>query len=78
MCCTKNYQHEEFDEEFKERIFNTYKFSSHVNNEFVLLLLKGISLFEYMENWEKLNEASLPRKNIFYSHWNMEDISDAD
>ena len=68
MCCTKNYQHEEFDEEFKERIFNTYKFSSHVNNEFVLLLLKGISLFEYMENWEKLNEASLPRKNIFYSH----------
>ena len=78
MCCTKNYQHEEFDEEFKERIFNTYKFSSHVNNEFVLLLLKGISLFEYMENWEKLNEASLPRKNIFYSHWNMKDISDAD
>ena len=31
-----------------------------------------------MDNWEKFNEASLTEKEDFYSHLNMEDISDAD
>ena len=34
--------------------------------------------YEYMDNWEKLNEASLPEKEDSYSHLNMEDITDAD
>ena len=33
---------------------------------------------EYMDDWEKFNETSLPEKKDFCSHWNMEDISDAD
>ena len=33
---------------------------------------------EYMDDWEKFNETSLPEKKDFYSHWNMENISDAD
>ena len=33
---------------------------------------------EYMDDWEKLNETSLPEKENFYSHLNMEDITDAD
>ena len=31
-----------------------------------------------MDDWEKLNEISLPEKEDFYSHLNMEDITHAD
>ena len=31
-----------------------------------------------MDDWEKLNETSLSEKEDFYSHVNMEDITDAD
>ena len=31
-----------------------------------------------MDDWEKINETSLHEKEDFYSHLNMEDISDAD
>ena len=31
-----------------------------------------------MDDWEKFNETSLPGKEDFYSHLNMEDITDAD
>ena len=31
-----------------------------------------------MDDWEKFNETSLPEKENFYSHLNMEDITDAD
>ena len=29
-----------------------------------------------MDNWQKFNEASLPKKEDFYGHLNMEDITD--
>ena len=31
-----------------------------------------------MDDWEKFCETSLPEKEDFYSHLNMEDITDAD
>ena len=31
-----------------------------------------------MDDWEKLSETLLPEKEDFYSHLNMEDITDAD
>ena len=31
-----------------------------------------------MDDWEKINETSLPEKEDFYSYLNMEDITDAD
>ena len=31
-----------------------------------------------MDGWEKFNETSLPEKEDFYSHLDMEDINDAD
>ena len=31
-----------------------------------------------MNDWEKLNEASLPEKEDFCNHLDMEDITDAD
>ena len=42
------------------------------------MLRKGIYLYEYMNVWEKFNETLLPEKEGFYSHLNMEDITDAD
>ena len=31
-----------------------------------------------MDDWRKFNETSLPEKEDFYGHVNMEDITDAD
>ena len=31
-----------------------------------------------MNDWEKFNETSLPEKEDFYSHLNMEDVTDAE
>ena len=31
-----------------------------------------------MDDYEKFNETSLPQKEDFYSHLNMEDITDVD
>ena len=41
-------------------------------------MLQGVYPCEYMDDYQKLNETSLPEKNIFYSHLNMKDILDAD
>ena len=40
------------------------------------MLRKGVYLYEYIDDWEKLKETSLPED--FYSHLNMEDSIDAD
>ena len=42
------------------------------------MLRKGVYPYEYMDDWKKLNETSFPRSEDFYSHLNMEDITDAD
>ena len=34
--------------------------------------------YKYMDEWEKFNKTSLPEKEDFYSHLNIEDITDAD
>ena len=39
---------------------------------------KGVYPFEYMDDLENFNEALLPEKEDFYSHLNMEDITDED
>ena len=38
---------------------------------------KGVCPYEYMDDRERFNETSLPEKEDFYSHLNMEDITDA-
>ena len=76
MRCNKNYQHK-FDEKLKEQLFNTYKFSINDNNKFTLLLQRGVYPYEYMDDWEKFNETSLPEIEDFYSQSNIEAITDA-
>ena len=55
-----------------------YQFCNNDLNKFVLLLRKGVYPYEYMDSWEKFNEATLPPKEVFYSNLNLEDISDED
>ena len=66
------------DEELKKRFKNTIKFFNNDVNKFILLLRKVIYPYEYMDEWEKFNETSLPEKEEFFSNLNMEDITDAD
>ena len=76
LCCSKHYQHK-FDEKLKELFFNTFKFSNYNNNKCISLLRKGVYPFGYIDHWEKFNETSLPEKDDFYSHLNMEDLINA-
>ena len=43
-----------------------------------LLIRKGIYPYEYMDNWDKFAETTLPPKEAFYSKLNMSGVSDQD
>ena len=45
---------------------------------FILLLWKGVYPCGYMDNLETFIETSWPEKENFYSHLNIDDITDAD
>ena len=64
LCCNKVYQ-KKFDEKLMKRFANTYKFGNHDINKFVLLLQKGVYLYEYIDDWVNFSETSLPEKKIF-------------
>ena len=46
------------DEKLKEQFLNTYKYSNHDNNKFVLLLQKGVYPYEYMDERFRLPKDS--------------------
>ena len=39
-----------------------FKFSNNDVSKFILLLRKGVNPYEYMNDWAKFNETSLPEK----------------
>ncbi|KAF0138063.1 MAG: hypothetical protein FD143_3726, partial [Ignavibacteria bacterium] len=53
-------------------------FPNLADEEFKLLLRKGVYPYEYMDDWEKLKLSNLPLKEHFYSHLGQSDISDDD
>ena len=88
--CKQRYK-KKFNKELIKRFASTYEFcnndttgstrepsSSERINKFILLLRKGFYPYEYMDNWERFNETSLPSKESFYSNLNMEAIDDID
>ena len=44
---------------------NTIKFSNNDIKKFKLLLRKSVYPYKYMDDWEKLNDITLPEKNNF-------------
>ena len=66
------------DKELKKKFKNTLIVFNNDINKCILLLRKGVYHCEYMDNWEKFNETTLPEKEEFYSNLNMEEITYAD
>ena len=75
--CKQNYE-TDFNKELLKRFASTYEFCDKNLNKFVLLLKKGVYPYEYIDNWERFNETSLPNKEYFYSNLNMGNIDDID
>ena len=75
--CKKNYE-KDLNKELIKRFPKTYIFCDNNLNILILLLRKGVYPYEYMDNWERFDETSLPDKESFYSSLNMENIDDID
>ena len=75
--CKKNYE-KDFNKELIETFANICEFCNGDLNNFILLLRKGVYPDEYMDNWERFDETSLPDKESFHSSLNMENIDDID
>ena len=75
--CKKNYK-KNFNKEIINRSSSTYKFCNGDINKFILLLIKAVYPYEYINSWERVNETLLPDKEAFYCNLNMKDITDID
>ena len=75
--CKQNYE-KDFNKKLIKRFASTYECCNKNLNKFILLLRKGVYPYEYMDNWERFDETSLPNKESFYSNLNMENINDID
>ena len=75
--CEKEYE-KEFNKELIDRFANTYKFCDNDLDKFIMLLRKGVYPYEYIDEWDKLNEKVLPGKDSFYSNLTLENISEID
>ena len=76
LFCNKNYS-SKIDEELRNRFRNIFKFSNNDINRFTLLLRRGVYPYQYIDDWKKFNETTLPEKEEFHSSLDMEDITDA-
>ena len=72
----KTYYEKDFNKELIEIFASTYEFCNKDLNKFILLLRKGVYPYEYMDNWERFDETSLPSKESFHSNLNMEYLMD--
>ena len=62
--CKQRYK-KKFNKKLIKRFASTYNFCNNNLNKFILLLRKGVYPYEYMDNWERFNEYSLPYVKIF-------------
>ena len=53
-------------------------FSNNNINKLFFLLIKGVYSCKYMDEWEKFNKKTLPKKKSFKATWNIAGITDAD
>ena len=75
--CKKTYE-KDFNKDLINRFANTYRFCNEDINKFILLLRKGVYLYEYMDSQEIFDETSLPDGKAFYSELRLKDITDKD
>ena len=65
LCCNKNCQKTFDNFFFQKKLANTYKFSNHDINTFILLLREDS--YEYVDNLEELGKNSLLEKETVYN-----------
>ena len=53
--------------ELIQKFSNLYEFCNEYSNKFILILKKGVHLYQYMESCERFNEINLADKKAFYS-----------
>ena len=56
--CKMNYKND-FNKDLIKRFANTYEFCNEDINKFIVIK-KGVDPYEYMDNWERFDETSLP------------------
>ena len=69
---------EKANRRINQKVSNIYQFCNGDLNKFILLLRKGVYPYEDMDNWEKLEETTIPPKEAFCSKLKLEGISNAD
>ena len=55
-----------------------FGFEEYSNNQYKLLIKKGIYPYEYMTDWDKVKETKLPPREAFYSKLNMSGVGNED
>ena len=75
--CKKNYK-KDFNKELIKIFANIYGFCDRDINKFTQLLRKGVDPYEYMDSWERFDEALLPKIEDFHIRLNMENITSVD
>ena len=61
-----------------ERFPSTYQFCGGDNNEFVLLLRKGVYPYDCIDDWDRFKETQLPLMEDFHNTLNQTDITKED
>ena len=74
----EQYYKKKINKDLIKRFASMDEFRNKDLNKFILLLRKGVYPCEYIDNWERFNETSLPSKEPFYSNLNMENIDNID
>ena len=68
----------DLDEEVLKKNFNHTSRFWECDEQFRLMIRKGVYPCEYMDGWKKVEDTSLPSKDAFYSRLSMKGISDQD
>ncbi|XP_057296306.1 uncharacterized protein LOC130625271 [Hydractinia symbiolongicarpus] len=77
--CYCSYKTVELNEHsIKKKFSNTFKHAKGNDEQFRLLLRKGVYPYEYMDAWEGFEETGLNPKAQFYSSLNLENITEND
>ena len=55
-----------------------FGFEEYSENQYKLLIKKGIYPYEYITDWDKFKETKLPPRDAFYSKLNMSGVGNED
>ena len=75
--CKKRYSRK-VSKKLTKKFKNTYRFCNEDIDKFMLLLRKGVYPYDYIDDWSRFDEETLPDQSDSYNSLNMEEITDID